>query len=127
MLGTSAFRTGVVTRHAGPAPAASSASPGFERPTVPALEIDGRRLQGTAQISRSLDELVPEPPLFPADPDARARVEEAERWGEPVLQPVPRRLFRYLLLTSERARLWVGAEVMRPAGRGACSSSRSCR
>jgi hypothetical protein len=29
-----------------------------------------------------------------------------------VLQPVPRRLFRYLILTSEPARLWLGGEVM---------------
>jgi glutathione S-transferase len=39
-------------------------------------------------------------------------VEAAERWGEEVLQPVPRRLFRYLLLTNERARIWMGTEVM---------------
>jgi glutathione S-transferase len=45
---------------------------------------------------------VPEPPLFPADPDRRAAVEEAERWGERVLQPVPRQLFRYLIVTNER-------------------------
>jgi glutathione S-transferase len=39
-------------------------------------------------------------PLFPRDGAARARVEEAERWGEQALQPVPRRLFRYLMLTQ---------------------------
>jgi glutathione S-transferase len=54
----------------------------------------------------------PEPPLFPADRERRARVEEAERWGERVFQPVPRRLFRHLLLTSEPARLWMGTDVM---------------
>jgi glutathione S-transferase len=56
---------------------------------------------------------VSEPPLFPTNPAARAAVEEAERWGERVLQPVPRRLFRYLIVTSEPARLWGGSEVMR--------------
>ena len=91
---------------------------GFERPTVPALEIDGRKVQGSREISRFLDELRPDPPLFPSDPEARVPVEEAERWGERVLQPVPRRLFRYLLLTSEDARLWMGRDVIRvPAGR----------
>ena len=65
---------------------------GFAQPTVPAIKIDGRKLQGSREISRALDELVPEPPLFPADPDARAAVESAERWGDEVLQPVPRRL-----------------------------------
>jgi glutathione S-transferase len=91
---------------------------GFERPTVPALEIEGHKVQGSREIARFLDELAPDPPLFPADPDARAAVEEAERWGERVLQPVPRRLFRYLMQTSEEARLWVGRDVIGlPGGR----------
>jgi hypothetical protein len=35
-----------------------------------------------------------------------------------VLQPVPRRLFRYLLLTDQPARIWMGTEVMHlPAAR----------
>jgi glutathione S-transferase len=91
---------------------------GFERHTVPALEVDGRKVQGSREIARFLDELAPDPPLFPHDPDARAAVEEAERWGEAELQPVPRRLFRYLMLTSEPARIWMGSEVLRlPAAR----------
>jgi glutathione S-transferase len=85
---------------------------GFERHTVPALEVDGRKVQGSRRIARFLDELRPDPPLFPADPGLRARVEEAERWGEAVLQPVPRRLFRHLLLTDGSARVWMGTEVM---------------
>jgi len=91
---------------------------GFERHTVPALELDGRSVQGSREIARFLDELVPEPPLFPAERDRRAAVEDAERWGERVLQPLPRRLFRYLIVTNEPARLWMGSEVMRlPASR----------
>jgi glutathione S-transferase len=91
---------------------------GFERHTVPALELNGRRVQGSREIARFLDELVPEPPLFPADPGRRTAVEEAERWGERMFQPVPRRLFRYLIVTNEPARLWMGSEVMRmPASR----------
>jgi glutathione S-transferase len=91
---------------------------GFERHTVPALDIDGRKVQGSREIARFLDQLAPDPPLFPADRDARAAVEKAERWGERVLQPVPRRLFRYLMQTSEEARLWVGSDVIGlPGGR----------
>jgi glutathione S-transferase len=41
---------------------------------------------------RRLDQLVPDPALFPDDPEARARVEEAERWGDEVFQPVAREL-----------------------------------
>lgn len=68
---------------------------GFAGGTVPAVKLDGRRIQGSRAIARALDERWPEPPLFPSDPALRARVEEAERWGEEQLQPIPRRLFRY--------------------------------
>lgn len=65
---------------------------GFETMGVPALKIDGRRVQGTRAISRALDELVPERPLFPADPAKRKAVEDAERWGED-FQNATRRIF----------------------------------
>lgn len=65
---------------------------GFETMQVPALKIDGRRVQGTRWIARALDELVPERPLFPADPVRRRAVEDAERWGEE-LQNATRRVF----------------------------------
>jgi len=45
---------------------------GFPNATVPALKIDGRRIQGTREISRELERIKPEPPLFPADPAAAA-------------------------------------------------------
>ncbi|HKG35128.1 MAG TPA: glutathione S-transferase N-terminal domain-containing protein [Solirubrobacterales bacterium] len=70
---------------------------GFPGPTVPALEIDGRRVQGSREISRALDKLQPEPPLFPSDPERREAVEAAETWGEAVYQSVPRRIFRWSL------------------------------
>jgi glutathione S-transferase len=65
---------------------------GFPRVTVPALKIDGRKVQGSTEISRELDKLVPEPPLFPADAERQAAVEEAERWGNDVLQPPLRQI-----------------------------------
>jgi glutathione S-transferase len=68
---------------------------GFRRGTVPALKINGRRVQGSRAISRALDELQPEPPLFPPDAAKRAAVEQAERWGDADLQPVPRHVFRW--------------------------------
>jgi glutathione S-transferase len=64
----------------------------FPRGTVPALRLDGRRLQGSREISAALDALKPDHPLFPADADRRAAVIEAEAWGDDVYQPVPRRL-----------------------------------
>ena len=65
---------------------------GFKGVTVPALRIDGERVQGSRAIARRLDQLVPDPPLMPSDPDLRSRVEEAERWGDEILQDVPRRI-----------------------------------
>lgn len=70
---------------------------GFPAVTVPALRIDGERVQGSRAIARRLDELVPEPQLMPRDPALRMRVEEAERWGDEVLQPAPRRIVWNLL------------------------------
>jgi len=65
---------------------------GFRGGTVPALRVDGRRIQGSRAIPRVLDELRPDPPLFPRDADRRAAVEGAEEWGDEILQPVARRL-----------------------------------
>ena len=64
---------------------------GFQTMTVPALKVDGRRVQGTRDISRALDEIEAQRPLFPADPQQRAAVEQAERWGED-FQDLVRRL-----------------------------------
>ena len=60
--------------------------------TVPAIKIGDERLQPNAVVARRLDELVPEPPLFPADPALRAKVEEAEAWGDDPFQMLARRL-----------------------------------
>jgi glutathione S-transferase len=79
---------------------------GFRGGTVPALKLDGRRIQGSTRISRALDVQWPEPALFPADPALRARVEEAERWGDQEFQPVPRRLARYGGSRSVELRRW---------------------
>ncbi len=68
---------------------------GFRGGTVPALKVDGRRIQGTRAIARAADRLWPKPPLFPPDPARLEKVVEAERWGEERLQPIPRRLLRY--------------------------------
>jgi glutathione S-transferase len=64
----------------------------FPGATIPSLRIDGRRLTGSRTISRALDEIRPDPPLFPADPQARTAVEEAELWGEQVLADAVRRI-----------------------------------
>jgi glutathione S-transferase len=64
----------------------------FPGVTVPALRLDGERIQGSREIVRELDRIQPEPRLVPEDPTERAAVEEAERWGDTDLQAPIRRL-----------------------------------
>jgi glutathione S-transferase len=82
---------------------------GFPRGTVPALKLDGRRIQGSLEIAQALEAERPEPPLYPADPERRRAVEQAERWGESVLQPVPRRLVRRAAIRSFALRRFLAA------------------
>jgi glutathione S-transferase len=89
---------------------------GFPAGTVPALTIDRRqKVQGSREISRVLEELQPEPSLFPADQRQRDAVEEAERWGEAALQPLPRNLFRWCLARDLELRRRLGETTGMPA------------
>lgn len=85
---------------------------GFPGVTVPALKLDGRRIQGSRAIARELEEVKPEPPLFPSDERARAAVERAEQWGDETLQSRARRI------------LWWGLRRNHPAARSYLEGSR---
>ncbi len=62
-------------------------------PTVPVMRIhDGEPVTGARAILRRLDELAPEPALFPAGGEALALVGRAEEWADEVLQPLAWRL-----------------------------------
>jgi glutathione S-transferase len=80
--------------------------------TVPALKIDGRRIQGSLKIARELDRMRPEPPLFPGDAERRAAVEEAERWGDDQLQGMVRRIL-WNAIGRERSSIGTYAEGAR--------------
>src|SRR4051794_21831642 len=60
--------------------------------TVPALAAGKDRISTNHGIARYLEEHRPDPPLFPADPDKRAAVEDAERWANETLQMSARRI-----------------------------------
>jgi glutathione S-transferase len=65
----------------------------YGQPTVPgATFADGEKVLGSLAIVRRLEELAPEPPLYPADPDARSAVHAAEAWGDEVLTEAVRRV-----------------------------------
>lgn len=88
---------------------------GFRGGTVPALRLDGRKVQGSTHISRALDDAQAEPRLFPADAGRRRAVEDAEAWGERELQPVPRRMFRWGVSHHQRMREWMVRDMGMPA------------
>jgi glutathione S-transferase len=74
---------------------------GFPGTTVPALKIDGSKVQGSRQIARELERLRPEPALFPTDPEQRAAVAEAERFGDEELQHPIRQILWWALKTDK--------------------------
>lgn len=84
----------------------------FPGTTVPALRVEGRRIQGSRAIARELDRIRPEAPLYPTDPELRWAVERAERWGDEELQPVARRVL-WNALARDRAPLRSYAEGAR--------------
>ena len=75
----------------------------FSQGTVPGVVIDGERLIGSRTIMHRLDELRPDPGLYPQEPQARERVEEADRFGEEVLQALARRMTWWTLRRRPRA------------------------
>jgi glutathione S-transferase len=74
---------------------------------------------------RALEARRPEPPLFPADPDRRRAVEEAEEWGDQVLQPLVRRVLWQALSRDTGAQLSYldGARLVPPTPRVAARLS----
>lgn len=80
--------------------------------TVPALQLDGRKLQGTLAIVRELDRVEPEAGLFPRDLERRRLVERAERFGHDELQPLARRVFRWAGIRDNAIRAWMARYVV---------------
>jgi len=71
---------------------------------VPGMRVGSERVAGSRAIMRRLDELVPEPPLYPPPGSPRrAEVLEAERWGDEVFQSVPRRIIDVAFLRRPAA------------------------
>jgi glutathione S-transferase len=60
---------------------------GEENSTVPGLLVDGEPVHGSRAILARLEEIEPEPVLYPSE-----EVREAERWGDEELQDLGRRL-----------------------------------
>lgn len=83
--------------------------------TVPGLLIDDEPVHGSRAILARIDELAPEPALYPGD---RAEaVREAERWGDDELQDLGRRLpWGAMHFRPEAMGTYGGAGPLDPAG-----------
>jgi glutathione S-transferase len=83
--------------------------------TVPGMLIDGEPVHTSRAIFARLEELAPDPPLFP-EPIADA-VREAERWGDEELQDLGRHLsWGALHFRPEAMGTFGGGEPLDPAG-----------
>jgi glutathione S-transferase len=83
--------------------------------TVPGLLVDGEPVHGSVAILERLEQLAPEPPLYPSSiADA---VREAERWGDAELQDLGRRLpWGVLHFRPEAMGTFAGGAPLDPAG-----------
>ena len=80
--------------------------------TVPGVLIDGEPVHGSRQILARLEQLEPDPPLYPD-----VGVREAERWGDEELQDLGRRLpWGALHFRPESLGTFGGAGPLDPAG-----------
>jgi glutathione S-transferase len=83
--------------------------------TVPGMLVDGEPIHGSRAIFAKLEEIAPDPPLYP-DPIAAA-VREADRWGDEELQDLGRSLpWGALHFRPEAFGTFAGGEALDPAG-----------
>jgi len=83
--------------------------------TVPGMLVDGEPVHGSRAILARLEELVPDPPLYPEG--AADAIREAERWGDDELQDLGRRMpWGAMHFRPESMGLLGGAGTLDPAG-----------
>ncbi len=70
------------------------------RTEVPVLRLGGEVIAGSARILEAIEERFPDPPLFPADPDERARALEIQSWFDDDVGPCVRRALFHVMLPS---------------------------
>ncbi len=86
----------------------------FSQGTVPGLVLDGEKVIGSRSIMHRLDEVRPQPALYPTDPEIREQVEESDRWGEELMQALARRLTWWTLRANPRASVSYGEDSNLP-------------
>jgi glutathione S-transferase len=100
--------------------------PGFHVPVarwksgqqkLPILEIDGQVVAGSDRILRILEQLRPDPSLFPADPAARLRALAIQAYFDEEVAPEWRRLFWATYLDDAPACTAMATDGAAPAAR----------
>ena len=87
-----------------PGPHVVQLMPRFGQKSMPILRHQGRVLKDSAAVLEYLEEAYPNSPLFPTDPQQRARAMEIERWFDDEVGPALRRAcFHELLPHTEYA------------------------
>ena len=81
---------------------------------MPGCGSTARKIIGSREIMRALDDAVPEPPLLPADEKERKSVGLAEEWGDEVLQPMARRIIWVALRRSPDSMASYGGDSSLP-------------
>jgi glutathione S-transferase len=83
--------------------------------TVPGMLVDGEPVHGSRAILARLEEMVPDPALYPAEKADAVR--DAERWGDEELQDLGRRMpWGSLYFRPEAMGTLAGGETLDPAG-----------
>jgi glutathione S-transferase len=104
-----------VELRAGPHNAAIDEVYGAGARTVPGMLIDGEQIHGSTAILERLEQLAPEPTLYPGP--IAAAVREAELWGDRELQDLGRRLpWGALHFRPEALGTLFGGAPLDPAG-----------
>ena len=101
------------------APFALALTRGRQR-RLPVLQLDGETVGDSTAIIAALERTRPEPPLYPADPDQRARALELEEFFDEQLAPEIRRFVWHHTLGDARATaatVATGSRVKRAAVR----------
>ncbi|MDQ3725075.1 MAG: glutathione S-transferase family protein [Actinomycetota bacterium] len=88
------------------------------QPTVPVLTIDGQAIGDSTAIIAALEGRFPDPPLYPIDPEERARALDLEEYFDEELGPHTRLLPFYELIQEPEVFAEVAAEsVPGPLGK----------
>ena len=85
--------------------------------TTPVLTVDGRSIIDSTQIIAALEERWPQPALYPAEPEQRARALELEEYFDEELGPHIRRAVYHVLLKYPDTVLPLFLRGQRPLGR----------